>query len=243
MEHSSTSPMTDRSHHAALVAEPSEILGISHNTLYRLIWRRELSRVHLGRRALASAHPAVCVAAPRGDGAPDVTVFPQCRSRTCPVCWEWIEDRGVPRVTWAFNAVEMRIADAPTDDWCNLATRALQHGAVAAKMLTNLHHDQVVVLSSEPPTGAVLDVTDDAREAQIHHLVEHRPPRTPAPSRGQEQRVRRPYVSGVGLPSVKEWEAMNGHARTEPDRESVCARMHPSTVGSMTTARRRSGRD
>ena len=37
------------------VAETCEILGVSRSTLYRLIARCELRRVHLGRRALIPA--------------------------------------------------------------------------------------------------------------------------------------------------------------------------------------------
>lgn len=166
----------------------------------------------------------------RRNGDTVETVFPECRSRTCEVCQERVDDRDIARVGFAFSTTELWIDFIVVEEWRSIATRARRRGAVAVKMSTNRHHDQIVLLSSEPLTDSTQKVADDARDALIRDLVEHRPPGTPPAAKGQQQGRRRPYLSGVGLPSVKDWEAMNGHLPSESDGSPATVRLHPSVT-------------
>jgi hypothetical protein len=132
----------------------------------------------------------------RGDTT--VVVWPECKSRTCSVCRPRIDDRDTNRVLSTFPGSKIWLSEIPIDEWQTTAQRLRRHGSTAVKMASNKHHDRIVVLSSEPITPDAIVVTDET----VRDVVSTRPPGSP-PQKGH---LPRPRLSGIGLPTVREWE-------------------------------------
>jgi hypothetical protein len=132
----------------------------------------------------------------RGDTT--VVVWPECKSRTCSVCRPRIDDRDTNRVLHAFQGSKIWLSEIPIDDWGTTSKRLRRHGSTAVKMASKKNHDRIAVLSSEPITPDAIAVTDET----VRDVVSTRPPGSP-PQKGH---LPRPRLSGIGLPTIREWE-------------------------------------
>jgi hypothetical protein len=131
-------------------------------------------------------------------GTTTVTVWPECKSRTCSVCRPRIDERDTNRVLSAFPGSKIWLSEIPVDEWGTTSKRLRRHGSTAVKMASNKHHDRITVLSSEPITLDAIAVSRDT----VRDVVSTRPPGSP-PQRGH---LPRPRLSGIGLPTIAEWE-------------------------------------
>ena len=133
----------------------------------------------------------------RGDTT--VTVWPECRSRTCSVCRPRIDDRDTNRVLATFQGAKtIYLSEIPIDEWETTSKRIRRHDENAVKMASNKHYDRLTVLSSEPITPDSIAVTPET----VRDVVSTRPPGSP-PQKGH---LPRPRLSGIGLPTIAEWE-------------------------------------
>lgn len=159
-----------------------------------------------------------------------VTVWPECDSRTCPVCKDRIDSHDAARILWTFEAVGMWLTEMDPEAWSSFTRKVNRRGEYAVKMQSYKDHDRIVVLTSAQLTDDAREIPDDVRESLVVDLTRLRPPGSPLPRVGEKGKKRRPTLSGVGLPSRKDWELMRGLTDPAEDQETISVALHQSVT-------------